>query len=333
MTLWTVAGLSEGAALTTVDRLRAMIVMRQFEELCLEGVESGEIHGEMHLGVGQESVGAAMIGALRSDDALVGTHRSHIHALAKGVPLRPLLAEIFEKETGLCRGRGGHMHLFDPERNFSCTGIVASSLPVALGYAYAAVLSGSDRVAVGITGDGGSLAGQFHEALNMAGAWRLPLIVVVENNAYAISVPLAAVSATPTIAERAASYRAWGRQVDGRDVDEVAEAFADAVAHARGGNGPAVLEAQVARFRGHYEGDPDHYRSITERERIEREFDPVRVARQRVVEGGIATDSEIETFVHDSKHQLAKLLEDVRLDPAPDPREVRRYLFVDAETA
>src|SRR6185437_7213937 len=162
-------------ALTLRDRFVWMARMRAFEEVCLEGVASQEIHGELHLGIGQEAIAAGMVGALRPEDAVVSTHRNHLHAIAKGVPLRPLLAEIYERETGLCRGRGGHMHPFDPERRFSATGIVGSAVGVALGYAYAAWIEESGAVSVGVTGDGGVNTGAFHESMNMAGAWRLPL--------------------------------------------------------------------------------------------------------------------------------------------------------------
>src|SRR2546421_7243066 len=202
--------------------------MRAFEHACLEGVGSREIHGEVHLGIGQEAIAAGMVGTLRSDDAVVASHRNHTHAIAKGVPLRPLLAEIYERESGLCRGRGGHMHIFDPERNFSTTGIVGSSVGVALGYAYAANLEGRDSVAVGVTGEGGVSTGAFHESLNMAGAWKPPPVVLVENNEYALSVPFAEASATPTLAAPAPAYAAWGRRGDRTGVDALAAALAQA---------------------------------------------------------------------------------------------------------
>ena len=266
------------------DRFRLMARMRAFERACLEGVPTREIHGEVHLGIGQEAIAAGMEGALRDDDAVVSTHRNHLHAIVKGVPLRPLLAEIFERETGLCRGRGGHMHIFDRERNFSSTGIVGSSLGVALGHAYAAWLEGTDAVAVGITGEGGTNAGVFHEVMVMAGAWRLPLIVLVENNGYAISVPIDGVSATETIAERAPAYGAWGVRVDGTDVEAVAEAFARAVERARHGEGPSLVEATCYRFQGHYEGDPDHYRPKAEKAAAYDERDPLVIARRTLTE-------------------------------------------------
>lgn len=313
----------------TVDRFRLMARMRAFEEACMQGVGSGEIHGELHVSIGQEAIAAGMAESLRPEDAVVSTHRNHAHAIAKGVPLRPMLAEIYEKETGLCRGRGGHMHLFDPERSFSCTGIVGSSLGVALGYAYAAWVEERDAVAIGVTGDGGANSGAFHECLNIAGAWKLPLVVLVENNQYAISVPIEGNSATATIAERAPAYAAWGRRVDGTDVDAVAAAFAEAADHARSGRGPALLEATCYRFRGHYEGDFDLYRPQVEKETAQRERDPLTITRRRLVERGDATDAELDAIAETAQEELRALLAEVRSDAMPDPAGALDYVFVE----
>ena len=312
-----------------LERFRWMVRMRHFEEACLEGVPTGEIHGELHTGIGQEGVAAGLIGTLRPEDAVVSTHRNHLHGIAKGVPLHPFLAEIYERETGLCRGRGGHMHPFDPERKFSATGIVGSSLPIALGYAYAARLEGRGAIAIAVTGDGGANTGAFHESLNLAGAWKLPLVVLIENNLYAISVQIDEVLATATLAERASAYRAWGRKVEGRDVEQVAEAFAEAAGHARAGRGPAILEATCRRFQGHYEGDHDTYRSKAEHERMRRDHDPLAIARRRLVEGAFRSEAELDAMVAESKAAMDALLARVRRDPFPDPAGVGRYCFAD----
>jgi len=317
-----------GQSLSLLDRYRAMARMRAFEEACRAGVKSGEIHGEMHLGLGQEGIAAGMLGALRAEDAVVSTHRPHLHGIAKGVPLRPMLAEIYEKETGLGRGRGGHMHLFDPARNFSTTGIVGSSLPVAAGYAYASYLEGNDSVAIGVLGDGATNSGAFHECLNIAGAWKLPLVVLVENNQYAISVPSASIMATETVAERAAAYGAWGQRVDGTDVEAVAPAFAAAMAHARSGQGPALLEATCYRFSGHYEGDYDLYRPASERERMQREHDPLAIARQRLIVRGEATEADLDAVVEEARREIAGIVDEVRAAAMPDPADARAYVFV-----
>lgn len=307
----------------------AMVRMRAFDEACLAGVPTFEIHGELHTGIGQEAIGAAMIGPLVEGDAVVSTHRNHYHALAKGVPARSLMAEIFEKETGLCRGRGGHMHPFDPERNFSATGIVGASLPVALGYAYTFSMKGLPYVAVGVTGDGGANHGTFHECLNIAGAWKLPLVVLVENNQYAISVRFSNVSATATIAERARGYGAWGRRVDGVDVELVSEAFAEAVEHARDGKGPALLEATCYRFRGHYEGDHDSYRERAEKKQMRSEMDPVSRYRGELIERGAATAETLDAIVAEAKAEMEGLLAEVRADAMPDASGALDHVFAE----
>jgi pyruvate dehydrogenase E1 component alpha subunit len=310
-------------------RYRAMATMRFFEEACIRGMMARALHGELHTGIGQEAIAAGMIGSLETADALVSTHRNHLHAIAKGVPLKPLLAEIFERESGLCRGRGGHMHPFDPGRNFSATGIVGSSLPVALGYAYAFAMEGRPQIAVGVTGEGGSNAGAFHECLNIAAAWKLPLVLLVENNRWAISVPYEAVMATPTIAERAAAYGAWSRRVDGTDVEAVAEAFAAAAAHARAGRGPALLEATCQRFRGHYEGDHDGYRSREERQRMRESEDPLKLYRDRLVAAGRADAAALDAVLQEERAVIAALYAEVVAEPLPSPAAVMRYSFTD----
>ena len=312
-----------------LDRYRLMARMRAFEDACAEGIRTGELRGELHLAQGQEAIAAGMVDALRPGDWMVSAHRAHLHAIAKGVPLFPLMAEIYEKASGLSGGKGGHLHLFDPEHRFSTTGIVGSSLPVALGHAYAARLDQTDDVAIGITGDGGTNTGQFHETLNMAAIWTLPLVVLVENNEYAISVPASEVIAPPGIAGRAAAYGAWGRKVDGTDVEAFAAAFGEAMAHARSGAGPALLEATCHRFRGHYEGDPDVYRSPASHATMAATGDPILKARSRLMEGG-ETAETLDRIIGEATVEMAALLESVRAAPVPDPANALTDVFAKA---
>lgn len=304
---------------------RHMLRIRHFEEACLAGVASGEIHGELHTAIGQEAIAAGMVGVLRDDDALVSTHRNHGHGIAKGVPLEPMLAEIFEKETGLCGGFGGHMHLFDPERRFSTTGIVGATLPVALGHAYAAELEGSDAVAVAVSGDGGVNTGGFHESLNLAGALKLPLVVLVENNDWAISVVSSEVSAVGS-AERAPAYAAWGTRVDGTDPIAVAEAFGEAVARARRGEGPSIVEATAQRFRGHYEGDPDLYRTPEQKEAMAAK-DPLVIARRALQAQGVDAD-HLDRLAAESQAEIDAILARVRAADQPDPARAHDHVFL-----
>ena len=313
-----------------LQRYRAMLVMRKFDEACLRGSQTAEIHGELHLGMGQEAVAAGMVGSLRPGDAVVSTHRNHYHGIAKGVDLEAFMAEIFERETGLCRGRGGHMHPFDLETNFSATGIVGGSLPVALGYAYAYWLEGTDDLAVGVTGEGGANAGAFHECLNMASAWKLPLVVLVENNGWAISVPVEHATPSLTIAERAGAYGGWGRKVDGLDVETVAAAFAEAAAFARAGKGPAVLEATCCRFRGHYEGDHDGYRSRESRAAMRANQDPIPHARKRLLADGASSEEELDRMEADVAGEIRSIAERVLAAPLPEASGFERYLYAEA---
>jgi pyruvate dehydrogenase E1 component alpha subunit len=303
-----------------------MLWMREFELACLEGVPTREIHGELHTAIGQEAIGAGMAGFLRADDALSSTHRNHLHGIAKGVNMRAMLAEIFEKETGLCGGFGGHMHLFDPALKFSTTGIVGAGLPVSVGHALAARVRGSDAVSVAVVGDGAVNTGAFHESLNFAGVHQLPLVVLVENNEWAISVPFEKASATPTIAERAPAWAAQGVRVDGTDVEAVAAAFGDAIDRARGGGGPSIIEATCYRFRGHFEGDADTYR--TEKEKSERRSrDPLDVTAQKLIDRGEATADVIAQRQQVIKQAMAEMLESVRADRQPDAEQALRHVF------
>lgn len=312
-----------------VDHYERMCRMRAFEEACIAGASARDIQGELHAGIGQEAVASGLAPHLRRTDAVVSTHRNHLHALAKGVSPRELMAEIFERETGLCRGRGGHMHPFDAANNFSATGIVGASLPVALGYAYAFAMEGRDDVAVGVTGDGGANHGTFAECLNMAGAWTLPLVLLVENNSYAISVPASAVTAPPGIAARAAAFGALGLSVDGTDVEAVERVFGEAVAHARAGRGPVVVEAFCHRFRGHYEGDADSYRPRDERQRMRRDADPIMLARAALQSRGVEA-AELDRLKRGADDAMAAILAAVRADPMPDAAGALDFLFADA---
>lgn len=310
------------------DRFGYMVWMRQFELACLEGVPTREIHGELHSGIGQEAIAAGMAGFLRTDDAMTSTHRNHLHAIAKGVDMRAMMAEIFERETGLCGGFGGHMHIFDRALRFSATGIVGAGVPVAVGHAHAARLRGKDSVAVAVIGDGAVNSGAFHEAMNLAGVMRLPVIAVVENNEWAISVPFSAASATETVAERAPAWGAHGDRVDGNDVEAVAAAFGAAVDRGRSGGGPSIIEATCYRFRGHFEGDADVYRSEAEKQ-ARRAADPLVLTRDRLIATGAASATELDAVEESIRLEVADLLAAVRRDPAPDPATALRHVFVE----
>lgn len=313
-----------------LTRFRRMCEMRAFDEACMDALRRKAVHGELHIGIGQEAIGAGMAEALRPEDAVVSTHRNHFHGLAKGVDPRALMAEICEREAGLCRGRGGHMHPFDPATHFSATGIVGASVPVALGYAQAFRMRGQDAVAVGVSGDGGSHTGGFHEAMVMAGAAKLPLVVLVENNSLAISVRFDEVSPTPTVAERAVAYGAKGLHVDGTDPDLVAESFAEAMEHARRGHGPVIIEATCHRFRGHFEGDAEVYRDRAERNRLRQEFDPLVLYAAKL---GNGATGQLEAIQKEAATQAKAMLAEVLEMPLPDPGGALEHVFVEGGPA
>lgn len=309
------------------ERYGYMVWMREFELACLEGVPTREIHGELHTAIGQEAIGAGMAGLLRADDAMCSTHRNHLHAIAKGVDMRKMMAEIFEKESGLCGGFGGHMHLMDKSLKFSATGIVGAGMPVAVGHAYAAAkLKRSDAIAVAVVGDGAVNTGAFHEAMNLAGVMKLPLVVVVENNEWAISVPFSAASATETVAERAPAWAAHGVKVDGNDVEAVASAFTEAVQRARSGGGPTIIEATCYRFRGHFEGDADTYRTQEEKDR-RRAIDPVLITRAKLIEQQLATEEQLAQEEAAIKAAIQRMLAEVRAEPMPKASTALNHVF------
>jgi pyruvate dehydrogenase E1 component alpha subunit len=311
--------------LSALERFTWMARIRAFERACLDGAATREIHGELHTGIGQEAIAAGMAGWLRDDDALVSTHRNHGHALIKGVDPRALLAEIFERQTGLCGGFGGHMHPFDPGRRFSASGIVGASLPVALGHAYAAAMEGRDSVAVAMTGDGGANHGTFHECMNMAAAWRLPFIVVIENNGLAISVRPEDVSLTESLADRAEAYESIGVTVDGTDAEAVSAAFGELVRATRANPAPCVLEASCERFQGHYEGDAQAYRAQGQ-DFAER--DPLLIGRARLVASGVPP-AQLDRIEEAATAELTGLLAQVRADPPPAAADALRHVFAE----
>jgi TPP-dependent pyruvate/acetoin dehydrogenase alpha subunit len=271
---------------------RAMLArmwrIRAFEEAASALYAKGSIKGLLHLGIGQEGSAVGAISRLAPDDRVFGGHRAHAHALAKGADPTRLMAELAGRTTGYCGGKGGSMHIAAPEVGFAtATGIVAGNLPLALGDAWAATLEGADRVAAVFFGDGAGQAGSFHESLNIASLWRLPIVFVCENNGYAEFTPLSAHTKVERLAEYAGVYGMPATTVDGNDVVAVHAAMGEAVARARAGGGPTFIEALTYRLRGHYEGDPAKYRELAELDEWKRK-DPVVRFSDALVTGGLA---------------------------------------------
>jgi pyruvate dehydrogenase E1 component alpha subunit len=242
------------------DLLHTMWRIRLFEERVVQLKRADEVHGLIHVSMGQEAVAAAVCGQLRDDDPVYSGHRAHGHAIAKGADMGRVLAELMGRDGGLCRGLGGSMHLVDVEHGFmGATGVVGGNIPMALGSALAARQQGTDSVAVVFFGDGAVQAGHFNESINLAALWKLPLILVCENNGFAEFTPRSAHTVIERVSDVIAPYGIERETVDGKDVAAVHDAFARFLEKARGGDGPFLLECLTRRLRGHYEGDSTKY--------------------------------------------------------------------------
>jgi 2-oxoisovalerate dehydrogenase E1 component len=307
---------------------RQMQTIRQCEEQLARAHARGLIHGACHTYVGQEAVAAGVCAHLHRQDVVFSTHRGHGHALAKGVPPRQLMAELFGRATGCSQGRGGSMHLFAPEVGLMGTsGIVGPCILQAAGAGYSFKLLKSDRVAVAFFGDGAVNNGAFHEGLNLASIWKLPVLFVCENNQYATEVPFEYAAGNPTVASRASGYGLPGAYVDGNDVIAVHAAAGQAIARARAGEGPTLLECVTYRTRPHAEGMGDYtYRT---REEVEgwKQRDPIRRLRELLVPGALADarevldiDAEVKAMVEDAQ----RFAED---SPWPDPATAAAHVY------
>jgi TPP-dependent pyruvate/acetoin dehydrogenase alpha subunit len=269
-----------------ISLLSRMWLIRAFEERVSELYAAGSIGGLLHLGIGQEAIAVGTADALAADDAVFGTHRAHAHALARGADPTRLLAELAGRRTGYGGGKGGSMHIAIPEVGFvTATGVVGGGIPLALGAAYAAVVLDRPRLAVALFGDGAGQTGSFHESLNIAALWRLPVIFLCENNGYAEFTPLAAHTTIERLATHATTYAIETETVDGNDVLAVRAAVAAAAERARSGGGPQFIEALTYRLRGHYEGDPAKYRELAELADW-RARDPLAVLQARLEDDG-----------------------------------------------
>lgn len=310
--------------------LRKMYLIRKFEEGAEESYTRGLIHGTMHLSIGQEAsaVGACM--ALGDADKITSTHRGHGHCVAKGADVSRMFAEFFGKETGYCRGRGGSMHIADVEKgNLGANGIVGGGLPIAVGAALAARRLGTGAVTVCFFGDGANNEGAFHEALNMAAVWKLPVVFVCENNKYGMSTSTERSTAVRQIATRAAAYAMPGVTVDGNDFSAVSEAMDAAIARARAGEGPSLVESMTYRWRGHSKSDRNRYRSKEEiAEWMSR--DPIIRMADMLVEHGIASREEIAALETDADREIAEAIEFAKAGENPKVAEVTRDVYTEA---
>lgn len=267
---------------------RMMMVIRRFEEEAARNYAKGKIGGFLHLYIGQEAIAVGAAEALEDRDYIFQTYRDHGIALARGMSAKSAMAELFGKDTGCSRGLGGSMHFFDVQRGFlGGWAIVGGHLALAAGTAFKARYAGEDRVTICFFGDGSTNIGGFHEAMSLAGLWKLPVVFVCENNQYAMGTPMERTSPLKDLSIKAAGYGMTGDRFEGHDVGLVEERLGEAIARARSGGGPTFVEILTYRFRGHSMSDPAKYRSRTELEQRKQQ-DPVVVARNRLLENGVA---------------------------------------------
>jgi 2-oxoisovalerate dehydrogenase E1 component len=313
---------------------RQTLLIRLCEEQLARSHQRGLIHGACHTYVGQEAIAVGVCARLRSEDVVFSTHRGHGHALAKGVSPRELFAELFGRETGCSRGRGGSMHLFAPEVGLMGTsGIVGPCILQAAGAGYSFRLLKTDRVAVAFFGDGAVNNGAFHEGLNLAGIWKLPVLFVCENNEFATEVPFAYSAGHPGVASRAACYGLPGVEVDGNDVRAVWEAAGEAVRRARSGDGATLLECKTYRTRPHAEGMGDFTYRTREEVTAWKARCPVERIRRLLLEQGLATEAELSAFETEIKERVDDAQRFAEASAWPDAASAARYVFADVATA
>ena len=312
------------------EALRKMHLIRRFEESAEEAYMRGLIHGTMHLSIGQEASAIGMCMPLSDSDYITSTHRGHGHCIGKGAEVRRMFAEFFGRETGYCRGRGGSMHIADPARgNLGANGIVAGGIPIAVGAALSAKRRGSDAVVMSFFGDGANNEGAFHEALNMASVWRLPVIFVCENNQYGMSTSTARSTAVKHIAERAAAYNMPGVTVDGNSFADVANAAFAAADRARQGDGPTLIESKTYRIRGHSRSDRNRYRTKEEIESWQLR-DPIVLFETELQSLGLISDAEIVALRAEVEAEIAEGLEYARTSPSPAVADLTRDVYTQA---
>lgn len=306
-----------------MEMLRRMLRIRHFEEAVINLVERGEIVGAAHSYIGEEAVAVGTCLALRVDDWITGNHRSHGHPIAKGGDVKKAMAELLGKSTGFCKGKGGSMHLAD----FSLgilgeSGILGSAIPTAVGAALGSKLQGNDRVAVPFFGDGASNEGVFHESINLAAVWKLPVIFLCENNQYAVTSSFKQMVSSDNIADRSVAYNIPGVLVDGQDVIAMYEAVSVAVTRARSGQGPSLIEGRTYRYQEHSLGLSrivrEAYRDDDEIEEWQKK-DPIIIHKERLLEQGIATAEEIDQMENEVKQQIEEAITFARESPYPEP--------------
>lgn len=312
-----------------VAALREMTRIRLFENRIRREFGKGDMPGFVHTYIGAEAVAVGVCSHLAQDDVITSTHRGHGHCLAKGVEIAPMVAELFGRETGLCKGRGGSMHIADFSRGvLGANAIVGGGIALAVGAAQAAQTLGDGRVAVTFFGDGASNEGVLHESMNLASIWKLPVVFVCENNGWAESTPVAYALSVPNVADRAAGYSMPSAIVEAADYPAMHTAAGEAIDRARGGGGPTLIEAKIARHTGHFVGDAEAYRSKDDRKDA-RGVDVIKSLRAMLDERGVDTASVVRDVEQRVVAELDAALAAAREDPWPSADEVERHVYAD----
>ena len=309
---------------------RQMVRIRSFEDNANQLYLSGKMPGLTHMYSGQEAVAVGICEALEKTDHITSTHRGHCHCIAKCAEVSRMFAEFFGKESGYCRGRGGSMHIADLSTgNLGANGIVGGGLPIAVGAAFSAKQLGTGAVAVCFFGDGANNEGAFHEALNMAAVWKLPVVFFCENNRYGMSVSTERSTAVKSIADCAVAYAMPGVSIDGNDLSAITEAMEAAVTRARAGDGPTLIESLTYRWRGHSKSDRNRYRSKEEiADWMTR--DPIRRFAEQLVEHGVLTPDEVTALKADAAREIAQGIVFAQEAPSPDPAMGTRDVYTPA---
>jgi pyruvate dehydrogenase E1 component alpha subunit len=318
--------LTRDRAVWIYERMR---LIRAFEERVAKLFAEGRIPGFVHLYAGEEAVGVGAIECLTDEDYITSTHRGHGHCIAKGVPVGEMMAELFGKSDGCCRGKGGSMHVADLSRGMlGANGIVGGGPPLAAGAALTAKVLKTGAVTVCFFGDGAAEQGTTHEAMNLAAVWKLPVVFVCENNQFAESTPWTYHCAATSIADRAASYNMPGVLVQGDDVIAVCEAAGEAVARARRGDGPSLIEARTWRYFGHFEGDQVTYRTAEQSVDYRQQHDPLKLFASQASERNLLTSEDIDRIDRDAEKQVDAAIEFAEKSPLPAPEEALTDVYV-----
>jgi pyruvate dehydrogenase E1 component alpha subunit len=310
-----------------IDMYRVMVRIRTFEERVAKEFAAGNILGAAHLYAGEEAVAAGACANLRPDDYIISTHRGHGHLIAKGGKTERMMAELYGKKTGYNKGKGGSMHIADMEIGIlGANAIVGAGIPIAGGAALSARMRGTDQVIVCFLGDGATNTGRFHEGVNLAAIWNLPVVYVIENNMYAEATSLSAVCKLVNLSDRAKAYGIPGKTVDGNDVLAVYEAVGEAVTRARKGQGPTLVECKTYRQRGHFEGDPQTYRTKEEVGEWMKK-DPIPRFRKQLTSMGVLTEDDADKIGQKMKEEIEKAVKFAEESPPPAPEEALEDVY------